>query len=211
MIHYLTFMLLFIILSCESSTKDKSRTQLIDLEKSVPHLKLDVKYATTNNFTHQIVYDTVRVFLVKPAAEALKQVAIDLKEKNLGILLFDAYRPLSVQKKFWEIYPDPNYVADPQNGSRHNRGAAIDLSLYNLESGIPLEMPTDFDNFTEQAHHSYQDLSEEVILNRMILKTTMEKNGFIALDSEWWHYDFENWKSYPVLDLEFGQIDQKLK
>jgi zinc D-Ala-D-Ala dipeptidase len=182
---------------------------MIDLEKTITNLRLDVRYATANNFTGKIIYDTVRVFLVQEAAIALQKVAQDLKEMNLGIIVFDAYRPLSVQKKLWEIFPNPEFVADPKNGSRHNRGAAIDMSLYFLESGKPLNMPTEYDNFTEKASHSFSDLSVEQIKNRALLKSIMEKHEFISLDSEWWHYDFQNWKDHPVLDYDFYQLDSK--
>jgi len=182
---------------------------MIDLKEAIPNLKLDVRYATSNNFTNKVIYDTVRVFLVEEAVKALKSVANDLEKDSIGIIVYDAYRPLSVQRKLWEMYPNPDFVADPKTGSRHNRGAAIDMSLYDLKSGKSLEMPTEYDNFTEKASHSFADLSEDILQNRLYLKTKMEKYGFVSLNSEWWHYDYHDWKSYPVLDYDFYQIENK--
>lgn len=203
-------MLFFLIITSIFSCAKPIHSTMVDLEGFIPNLKLDVRYATSNNFTKKIIYDSVRVFLVDSAAIALKNVAIDLEKLGLGILVFDAYRPLSIQRKLWEIYPDSNFVANPKKGSRHNRGAAIDLTLYQLSDGKSLEMPTEYDDFTEKASQNYFDLSETVLKNRNQLKQAMEKQGFIALDSEWWHFDYGNWKKYPVLDLDFKFIEKGL-
>lgn len=202
--------LLILICNC-SEKKESPIPEMIDLDGFIPNITFDVRYATPHNFTGQQVYDTVRVFLVKDAALALKEVALNLEKIGYGLRVYDAYRPLSVQRKFWKIFPNPDYVADPKNGSRHNRGAAIDLTLYSLESGDAVEMPTDFDDFTEKAHHSFMNVSTKALENRSLLKTEMEKHGFVSLDTEWWHYDFNNWKNYPVLDVDFWQIDKKIK
>ncbi|NCP83342.1 MAG: M15 family metallopeptidase [Bacteroidetes bacterium] len=182
---------------------------MLNLEEIIPHLKLDVRYATKNNFTQKVIYDTVRVFLVEQAAKALQSVAHDLEKDSIGIIVYDAYRPLSVQRKLWEMYPNPDFVADPKTGSRHNRGAAIDLSLYYINTGEPMNMPTEYDNFTEKASHFFLDLPENSLRNRSYLKSVMEKHGFVSLNSEWWHYDFQHWKSYPILDIDFYQIEPK--
>jgi len=205
------FLLVFSIgvLSCSKSKESPISPTMIDLKEAIPNLKLDVRYATSNNFTNKVIYDTVRVFLVEEAVKALKSVANDLEKDSIGIIVYDAYRPLSVQRKLWEMYPNPDFVADPKTGSRHNRGAAIDMSLYDLKSGKSLEMPTEYDNFTEKASHSFADLSEDILQNRLYLKTKMEKYGFVSLNSEWWHYDYHDWKSYPVLDYDFYQIENK--
>ena len=123
------------------------------------------------------------------------------------IKIFDGYRPLSVQKMMWEILPDDRYVADPKDGSRHNRGAAVDVSLVD-SNGVELPMPTDFDDFTVKAAHDYMDLPAEIIKNRELLKIHMEKYGFISLNSEWWHYDLKDFVKYPVVDYSFEEIDQ---
>lgn len=170
----------------------------VNVAELIPDAILDVRYATTNNFTGEAVYDSATVYLVEEAANALSDAADELRAKGYRLWLFDGYRPLAVQEKFWQVYPDPQYVADPANGSRHNRGAAIDLSLADV-NGKPLNMPTDFDYFGKEAHHDFMDLSDEQIQNRKILRNAMENNGFQKLDSEWWHYDLVGWEKYPIV------------
>ena len=119
---------------------------------------------------------------------------------GLQLLIFDGYRPLSVQKKMWTVYPDSRYVANPDNGSRHNRGCAIDLTLAD-SLGMPLAMPTPYDDFTEKAHVDYMDLPARQLANRALLKVVMEKHGFTGLRTEWWHFDFKGWRNYPLLDI----------
>lgn len=204
--------LLFLSLFFMSCAKEESKTKIgidcknqssldasfINLEELIPDAILDVRYATTNNFTKQAVYDSATVYLVNDAAYALQKVADDLRKQGIVLVLFDGYRPIAVQEKFWEIYPDPKYVADPKSGSRHNRGAAIDLSLAYAD-GTYLSMPTDYDYFGEEAAQDYMDLTEEQISNRAILKEAMTKHGFSALASEWWHFDYQGWEKYPII------------
>lgn len=171
---------------------------IVNVQDFVSDAILDVRYATTNNFTGKAVYDSAFVLLVEDAAIALKKAADSLRVQGYRLILFDGYRPIEVQQKFWDIYPDPTYVADPKKGSRHNRGAAIDLSLADLE-GNPVLMPTDFDHFGPEAHHNYKEASPEAIKHRTILKTAMIQAGFEILDSEWWHYDLKNWENYPII------------
>jgi D-alanyl-D-alanine dipeptidase len=171
---------------------------------------LDIRYATPNNFLHRAVYPQARCFLVKEAALKLNEVQKELQSIGLGLKIFDGYRPLSVQKKMWEIMPNPNYVANPKHGSRHNRGSAVDLTLVD-SSGHELEMPTGFDDFTPRAHHDYMKLPARVRINRWILRTVMEKHGFKPIRTEWWHYDLKNWRKYPVMDFSFEQLDQMIK
>ena len=204
------YMLFFLLLSCseksaENTSPNEPATMLnqseityVNVAELIPDAILDVRYATENNFTGEAVYDSATVYLVEEAAIALSKAAESLRKKGYRLVLFDGYRPLEVQKKFWEVYPDPQYVADPANGSRHNRGAAIDLSLADKD-GKPLTMPTDFDYFGEEAHHDYMQLSDEQIRNRSILREAMEAHGFQKLDSEWWHYDLVGWEKYPIL------------
>ena len=177
----------------------------IELVKLNPHIKLDMRYATTNNFLKQKVYPQARAFLRAPAARALDAVQKELETLGLGLKIFDAYRPLSVQRKMWKIMPDGRYVADPKKGSRHNRGMAVDLTLIELD-GDPLEMPTEFDSFHTRAHHDFFGLPKQVKRNRWILKTVMEKHGFRSIRTEWWHYDYKGWKNYPVLDKSFDEL-----
>lgn len=182
----------------DNKVSNKTDHVFINMQELIPDAILDVRYATTNNFTKQAVYDSATVYLVDDAAFALQKVANDLRQKGFVLVLFDGYRPIEVQQKFWEVFPNPTYVADPKTGSRHNRGAAIDLSLA-YSDGTYLTMPTDYDYFGEEAAQDYLDLTEEQIKNRALLRETMEKYGFNALDSEWWHFDYSNWETYPII------------
>jgi D-alanyl-D-alanine dipeptidase len=159
--------------------------------------KLEIKYATKDNFTNKILYDCANCLLRKVVADALVIAADTLSKQGLGIVLFDCYRPLSVQQKMWELVPNPIYVADPAKGSMHNRGNAVDISLYRLKTGDLLDMGTGFDHFGREAHHAYTELPEKVLANRQILKQTMEQAGFQSITSEWWHYSY-NASVFPV-------------
>ncbi len=184
--------------------------EFVDIQKMNPSIILDIRYATSNNFLHRAVYDQARCFLVKEAALKLNEVQKELQTLSLGLKIFDAYRPLSVQKAMWQIMPDARYVANPAKGSRHNRGCAVDLTLVD-STGKELPMPTEYDDFTKRAHHNYMKLPASIRLNRWILKTVMEKHGFKPISSEWWHYDMVGWQKYPVMDLSFSQIDSMLQ
>ncbi len=180
---------------------------MVDLKKFIPGIILDLKYATIDNFMHQKLYPTVTTtFLRKPAAEALKKVMIDLKELNLSIKIFDAYRPYSITEKMWEMVKDDRYAADPTKGSGHNRGAAVDITLIDLETKKELPMGTGFDNFSDTAHASFIHLSKEVLKNRDLLKNIMEKYGFIRLSTEWWHFYLSNSSDYELLNLKFSDL-----
>jgi zinc D-Ala-D-Ala dipeptidase len=179
--------------------------ELVDLEKFIPGIVLDIRYATTNNFTGQKLYPVARCCLRREPAENLKAVEEELRGMGLALKVFDGYRPLSVQKKMWAVFPHPGFVADPAKGSRHNRGAAVDLTLIKLD-GTELPMPTPFDDFTPKAHRDYMDLPPEVIHNRELLQRVMEEHHFRGLDTEWWHFDFRGWKKYELLDIDYSQI-----
>ena len=197
-IFFIIFLLTFISLNAQS---DSSIVPLSSIDSTIV---TDVKYATTNNFTGQILYPTDKVYIRKIVGEALAKVQAHLLENyNLQIKVFDGYRPLSVQKKMWKILPDDRYVANPAKGSRHNRGAAVDLILID-STGSELEMGTEYDNFTEKAHYDYPNLSEEVKSNRKILLDAMVKFGFSPIESEWWHFDFNGWKKFSILDYQIN-------
>ncbi|MDA3944934.1 MAG: M15 family metallopeptidase [Bacteroidetes bacterium] len=183
-----------------------SKMLMIDLQAYIPNLVLDIRYATTNNFTGEIIYPQASAFARQPVAEALLNIQKDLAEKGLGLKIFDAYRPYAATLRFYEVYPDTNFVASPWHGSRHNRGAAVDVTLINLETGKALEMPTAFDDFTEKAAPDYQDLPERVKQNRSLLIETMENNGFSVYQSEWWHFDFNGWEQFPLMNLSFDEL-----
>jgi D-alanyl-D-alanine dipeptidase len=176
-------------------------TSIVPLRNIDSTIVTDVRYATTNNFTGKILYSTNKVYLRKVVAVALSKAQKDfMKNYNLRIKIYDGYRPLSVQKKMWEILPDSRYVANPKNGSRHNRGAAVDITLVD-SAGNELDMGTEFDNFTERAHSDYRNLTPLQKKNRILLHSVMKQHGFIPLDTEWWHFDYKGWKNFSILDF----------
>ena len=184
-----------------------SNKRMVDLRSIMPGLVMDIKYATANNFMHQKLYPPIRTtFLRKPAADSLKKVIKYLKKQNLGIKIFDAYRPYSVTEKMWETVKDDRYAADPSKGSGHNRGVAVDLTLIDPETKKELQMGTGFDNFSDTAHSDFTNLPPEDIRNRSILKNAIEKFGFIQLTTEWWHYYLPNSSSYELLDISFSDL-----
>lgn len=180
---------------------DTSIVFLGDIDSTIA---TDVRYATTNNFTGKVLYPTSRIYTRKIVGDSLVKINRYLLDNyNLRIKIFDAFRPVSVQKIMWEIYPDPNFVADPSTGSRHNRGAAVDLTIID-STGKELDMGTGYDNFTEMAHYDYSGLSDEAKKNRKLLRDVMIRFGFEPLETEWWHFDFKGWKRFSILDYRFN-------
>lgn len=174
---------------------------------SVHHrILLDIRYATTNNFTGRPVYPSAKALLRRATARKLALVQAELETQQLGIKVYDAYRPLAVQKQFWAIMPDERYVADPRKGSRHNRGSAVDVTLVRLDTGGELSMPSGYDDFSVKAHYTWTNASAEAIRNRTLLRDTMVRHGFVPLPSEWWHFDDANWPACEVLDIPFDQL-----
>ncbi len=188
-----------------------SLKKMVAIDGYITNITSSFVYASTHNFTSQVLYKHPKAYLRLAAAKALQAVANELQNKNLGILVFDAYRPYRVTKTMWQIVPDDRYAANPTKGSGHNRGIAIDLTLYSLKNGKPLQMPTAFDDFTEKAHHNYMQLDSTVLSNRHLLKSVMEKHGFIALETEWWHYYLPNAAYYELLDFDFKQMKKLAK
>lgn len=182
--------------------------KMVELKSAIEGIKYDLRYATKNNFMNRRMYPwrTRKTFLRAPAASALALVQKDLKEKGLGLKIFDAYRPYSVTVKFWELVRDERFVANPAKGSGHNRGIAVDLTIIDLNTGEELDMGTGFDNFTDTAHHDFKSLPAKVLANRQLLRSTMEKHGFRKYDTEWWHYFLPNGEKYAVLDLPFKRL-----
>lgn len=178
---------------------------LVDAKKFDFSLTLDIRYATKNNFTHTKVYPEARCCLRRPVAESLARVQSSLKMRGLRLKVFDCYRPLSVQKKFWELVPDEKYVADPKKGSRHNRGAAVDVTLVD-STGQEVEMPSGYDDFSEKAHRNFQRASKISKANRALLEKAMEREGFLGFETEWWHFDHKDWQNYPIEDIPFSEI-----
>lgn len=190
----------------EMISKD-SENVLVDLKKYIPSLKLDIRYAGSNNFLHEPVYKYAKAFLRKPAASALLLVQKELNKAGLGLKIFDAYRPYSATLKFWDKVRDTQYVAAPWTGSRHNRGCAVDLTIISLKSGEELDMPIGFDSFRLQAHSDNINLSADKIKNRDLLIGVMAKYGFENLPTEWWHYDFKDWVKFDLMDISFEQLE----
>jgi len=193
-----SILLVAVAMGCSTA---KRPDELVDVQKTVPGVVLDIRYATTNNFTGQQLYPFSKCYLRQPSAEKLRAAQAELAMMGYGLKIYDGYRPLSVQKKMWEVYPHPGYVADPKKGSRHNRGAAVDVTLIRLSDGSELLMPTSYDDFTEKAHRNFSDLPAEAISNRELLEQVLTKHGFVGLATEWWHFDDREWRMYPLLDI----------
>ena len=165
------------------------QSDFVRLKDLSPDFVYELKYATPDNFLKQAVYDCGECYLRKSTAEALMKANEAFKQLGYRIKLFDCYRPLSVQKKMWKILPGTHYVANPTKGSKHNRGAAVDLTLVDAQ-GKELNMGTPFDFFGKEAHHTYTEHSKEVLENRKLLKETLDKYNFKSIYSEWWHYEY---------------------
>lgn len=185
---------------CAGAAPGKPQPVLTDVPQAVPGVRLDIRYATADNFTKAVVYPAARCLLRPEAAAALGKVQSELAAKGLGLKLWDCYRPLSVQRHFWELVPDPRYVADPKKGSRHNRGAAVDLTLVDA-AGRELEMPTGYDDFSEAAHRASAAGTPAARANARTLEDAMVRHGFKGLPTEWWHFDFSGWEAFPLLDV----------
>jgi D-alanyl-D-alanine dipeptidase len=177
-----------------------SRADLVDALALDSTFVLDVRYATPRNFTGRTLYPVARCLLRADTAERLVRVHERLRREGLRLRLFDCYRPLSIQRELWALVPDERYVADPAKGSRHNRAAAVDLTLAD-STGAALPMPSEYDEFTERAHRDYQGGTAAELANRRRLEQAMAAEGFVGLPTEWWHFDAPGWESYPVLDV----------
>jgi D-alanyl-D-alanine dipeptidase len=183
--------------------------RLIELVTLDAEIRLDMRYATTNNFTGRVLYNEARAFLASPAAHAVARASKAAQAEGFGLTIFDAYRPWRVTKQLWDATPSgpkKNYVANPKRGSKHNRGCAVDLTLHDLASGLLLEMPSEFDDFSERAHRDFMAASPMAIANRARLQRYLEAEGFTGLSNEWWHFDFNGWENFPVMDVPFDRI-----
>jgi D-alanyl-D-alanine dipeptidase len=177
--------------------------ELVNVKELIPDIAIDLHYNTLDNFFQQKLYTTDECLLAHGAARALKRVQDSLRAMGLGVKIWDGYRPRAVQYLMWEIFPNAAYVADPRNGSVHNRGGAVDLTLIDLNTGQELEMPTPFDFFGPEAGHDYMNLPAQVIANRTLLRTMMETvGGFSSYSAEWWHYSYGPATAYPLLDFQ---------
>ncbi len=180
--------------------------ELIDLEKFIPKIVLDIRYATENNFTKTQIYNQAKAYARKPVAEALLEAQKEFNERGYGIKIFDAYRPYKATVKFYEVYHDTTYVASPYRGSRHNRGCAIDMTIIDLKTGKEIDMPTGYDSFRKEAWPTAPVQDPVIRKNREYLISVMERHGFKVNASEWWHFDFKGYKNYEVLDIDFEEL-----
>jgi zinc D-Ala-D-Ala dipeptidase len=189
------------------------KPDLVELVELDPTIRLDVRYATANNFTGRAVYAEARAFLQRPAAEALVRAGRALKAKGYGLAVFDGYRPWSVTKLFWDLTPadKKQFVADPAKGSRHNRGCAVDLTLHDLKTGRQVSMPGEYDEMSERSHINYAGGTAEQRRLRDLLRAAMEAEGFAPYEPEWWHYDYKDWRQYPILNLGFDELSAAAK
>lgn len=185
--------------------KESNLVELIRLDSTI---KLDIRYATSNNLVGRPVYTEARAFLQNDAALALKSVNQTLRPLGFGVLVFDGYRPWSVTKLFWDITSKENkqFVADPRKGSKHNRGCAVDLSLFDLNTGKEIEMTGAYDEMTERSYPDYKGGTEKQRAMRDLLRKHMEAAGFQIYEFEWWHYDYKDWQKYRIGNIPFDQI-----
>lgn len=184
------------------------RPDLVELRALDPTIRYDIRYATTNNFMSNVFYSQPRAFLQRPAAEAVARAHKKLNALGYGLLIHDAYRPWYVTKMFWDATPDSlhDFVADPRAGSRHNRGAAVDLTLFDLRTGQPIEMPSGYDEFSSRAYPEYPGGTSRQRWHRELLRSVMEEEGFRVYNFEWWHFDYRDWRRYPVLNRRFEDL-----
>ena len=183
-------------------------SDLVEVARLDPTIKLDIRYASTNNFLGSVFYSQAKAFMQRPAAEAVVRVNQKLKKLGYGLLIHDAYRPWYVTKVFWDATPDDKkiFVADPSQGSRHNRGCAVDLTLYDLKTGKPVEMVSTYDETTDRAYPDYPGGTSLQRWHRKLFRDSMESEGFKVYEAEWWHFDFKDWTHYPIGNEVFENI-----
>lgn len=191
-----------------AETGDFLKSDLVELIKLDPTIRLDVRYATTNNLFGTVFYSEPRAFMQRPAAESLVRVNRKLKQMGYGLLVHDAYRPWYVTKVFWDATPADKklFVADPSKGSRHNRGCAVDITLYDLKTKKPVEMVSTYDETTDRAYPNYPGGTSLQRWHRDLLRAAMEAEGFTVYEAEWWHFDYNDWQKYPIQNIRFDQI-----
>ena len=187
---------------------DFHKSDLVEVARLDPTIKLDIRYASTNNFLGSVFYSQPRAFLQRPAAEAVVRVNQKLRQQGYGLLIHDAYRPWYVTKVFWDATPDDKkiFVADPSQGSRHNRGMAVDLSLYDLKTGKPIEMVGTYDETSDRAYPDYPGGTSLQRWHRTLMREAMESEGFTVYEAEWWHFDYKDWRHYPIGNATFEKL-----
>lgn len=208
-----TFLAAFLILTISCIKAQSANDEIVPVKQLISDIGLDLRYSTTNNFTHQKLYSIDEAYLSIDAINRLKTVHDSLKNitsfdgvnypQGLGVKIFDGYRPRAVQYLMFEIFPNPTFVADPNTGSIHNRGGAVDVSIFDRATGLEIPMPTEFDWFGPEASHTYTNLPANIIANRTLLKNMMQHvGGFSPYDAEWWHYSIPGASGLPLLDFQ---------
>ena len=190
----------------EQSIKTNPNNELIEIKKAIPSIVLDIRYATKNNFMKQVMYQQPKAFARKPVVQQLKVIQAELAKKGYGLKIFDAYRPYAITIAFYEKASDKNFVANPAKGSKHNRGCAVDLTIIELKTGKEVPMPTAYDSFEPAAAPHFNELPAEIIKNRDFLIATMHAHGFKVIYNEWWHFDFNGWQNYDLMDIPFQKL-----
>ncbi len=191
------------------ATRQADLVELVTLDAAI---KLDIRYAGTNNFLGKVVYPEARAFLQRPAAMALLGAHRELARHGYGLLIHDGYRPWAITKLFWDMTagtPMQEFVADPKSGSKHNRGCAVDLTMYDLATGRVVQMPGDYDEPSLRSYPDYQGGPPEARGKRDLLRAVMERQGFTVEPNEWWHFNYKDWPSYPILDISFQQASTR--
>jgi D-alanyl-D-alanine dipeptidase len=190
----------------KASIKTAPNNELIEIKKAIPSIVLDIRYATKNNFMKEVMYKQPRAFARKPVVQQLKIIQSELLKKGYGLKIFDAYRPYAITIAFYEKASDKNFVANPTKGSKHNRGCAVDLTIIDLKTGKDVPMPTSYDSFAPEAAPHFNNLPQEIIKNRDFLIETMQAHGFKVIYNEWWHFDFNGWQNYDLMDIPFQEL-----
>ena len=200
-----------LLVLAQQPPKDPAATRapdLVELVKLDPTIKLDIRYAGTNNFLGKPVYKEARAFLQRPAAESLLKAHRELQKSGYGLLIHDGYRPWAITKLFWETTSGVQraFVADPATGSKYNRGCAVDLTIYDLATGQAVEMPGAYDEMTDRSYPDYKGGTADQRARRDLLRAAMESHDFTVEPNEWWHFNYKDWKEYPILDIAFSEI-----
>ncbi|MFH1453429.1 MAG: M15 family metallopeptidase [Armatimonadota bacterium] len=206
------FILLFILtviftFMAKAEEINNNKTELVDISSLDSSIQVDLKYASGDNVFGEIIYPANKAYLQKPVAEKLIKIQEKLNKKGYSLKIWDAYRPLSVQKLIWKIKPDSMFVANPATGSNHNRGCAVDATLTD-KNGNEIPMPTKFDDFSPKASPDYNNLSKDIIKNRDLLIKVFKEEGFVQYKNEWWHFNYKDAKQYPVLDISFEELSE---
>ncbi|MBS0636566.1 MAG: M15 family metallopeptidase [Verrucomicrobia bacterium] len=190
--------------------RGEGTSDFVDLSSLDEDILFDIRYATDNNFVGHAVYSQPKAFLQRKVAAALLKAHKRLQEQGFGLIVYDAYRPWHITWLFWQATPDGQkiFVADPADGSKHNRGAAIDVGMYNLKTEQPVEFPSGFDEMTPRAFSDYAGGTRQEMLNRKILREAMEAEGFIVHPNEWWHFDHVDWQHYPIENISFEELQK---